>query len=788
MDAPSRRVLSISATSPESDDAPSTSDAAPAPASEIPPALTSDPQALQNPAILHQTSVSESTTFDSPSKPRSQSLRIDERRDRDKASLKEFVSGKIVKMKLQDLLSGVGGQDWSLSVESRARALLERGGVTDRRVEQLKASFEDEARVRAKAKEEGSNARMDKKKAGKAKEKSKEGAARKGKAKATAEEEEEEDLVAGEMVESPLAELTWLMEFAQIAENATPVDTEPRRLFLSAPTKPLTKGTTVEHKRKPDAMLAISRKNVWTSVMVPIEFTTTDVASEIRREINFWDKKVVQQVMNMADLWKEQPWRLFTLGLGFFDGIFVVFVLDRECLRVAEIHDCWTQKGVAHVAALLEALRLASLDVLGFNPLFGYTLELLPSTFYLSILKPTLRDVEIRDPRSFATPSPPTSRGTLVFAGYIVGDGGNEGLVIIKFHFPDERRRGREPAYLEDLNKAKPDDPKLHVPTLVYGCSFERLSFQLSGKHEDEYRKAPQTNFKLKNLTHRNLELLVTSTPVPLASVLPAQFTPAPLRVFGGTVDQLFGGLASLIETLVGAHERGILHRDPSVYNILLALMNDIAIGFGIDWECATDLVQLESASNVSAKKLARTGTRQYMALEILDRTATHHRLRHDLESVYYVVWAVVLATVVDGLEKQAAAAGRLEKGAMQAEALKWKGYLNTFGFFTSNLSDDVIIAQRDSIWSLRTGAPGHVMRELIATDDRKPMANLLSKLTILKDSGLGPQPVGSENPADVDPKAYELAEQMAALLRKDELGASKNTWFNQLYDFSRRE
>ena len=85
--------------------------------------------------------------------------------------------------------------------------------------------------------------------------------------------------------------------------------------------------------------------------------------------------------------------------------------------------------------------------------------------------------------------------------------------------------------------------------------------------------------------------------------------------------------------------EAGILHRDVSINNVMIAKnprKNDPK-GFLID----LDLAKL-SDSTVRSGAPHRTGTMQFMAIEVLRRTAPHS-WRHDLESFFYVlIWICV--------------------------------------------------------------------------------------------------------------------------------------------------
>ena len=89
-----------------------------------------------------------------------------------------------------------------------------------------------------------------------------------------------------------------------------------------------------------------------------------------------------------------------------------------------------------------------------------------------------------------------------------------------------------------------------------------------------------------------------------------------------------------------------ILHRDISLYNIMITKSADRKEGdprgFLIDLDMASR-ANLESNSGA----FHRTGTFEFMAIEILERSA-RHSYRHDLESFFYVLlWLCVNYTAV---------------------------------------------------------------------------------------------------------------------------------------------
>jgi serine/threonine protein kinase len=81
----------------------------------------------------------------------------------------------------------------------------------------------------------------------------------------------------------------------------------------------------------------------------------------------------------------------------------------------------------------------------------------------------------------------------------------------------------------------------------------------------------------------------------------------------------------------------GVLHRDISLYNLMFYReRNNLELevcGVLNDYDLATVVGVNESPSSMQ-----RTGTRPYMAYELLDKNPPRHSYRHDLESLFYVL------------------------------------------------------------------------------------------------------------------------------------------------------
>jgi hypothetical protein len=78
----------------------------------------------------------------------------------------------------------------------------------------------------------------------------------------------------------------------------------------------------------------------------------------------------------------------------------------------------------------------------------------------------------------------------------------------------------------------------------------------------------------------------------------------------------------------------GIIHRDISLDNLMLRKVDDKVYGVLNDMDLAV-IVGVESASSKQ-----RTGTKPFMAIDLLQLEPPVHMYRHDLESMFYVlVW-----------------------------------------------------------------------------------------------------------------------------------------------------
>lgn len=111
-----------------------------------------------------------------------------------------------------------------------------------------------------------------------------------------------------------------------------------------------------------------------------------------------------------------------------------------------------------------------------------------------------------------------------------------------------------------------------------------------------------------------------------------------------GTPKELLLGFHDAIECHRSLYENaGILHRDISIFNIMLSdpedPRDDGKTGFLIDLDLAIELASVTASGSPH-----RTGTPEFMAVEELRQDQwQHHTYRHDLESFWYVfIWICV--------------------------------------------------------------------------------------------------------------------------------------------------
>ncbi|KAJ7183240.1 hypothetical protein C8R46DRAFT_1344120 [Mycena filopes] len=140
-------------------------------------------------------------------------------------------------------------------------------------------------------------------------------------------------------------------------------------------------------------------------------------------------------------------------------------------------------------------------------------------------------------------------------------------------------------------------------------------------------------------------------------TVLSRWFTRLVLPKYGDTLEKARSArqLLCAIRDIVQGHRdslgvKGILHRDISFANLLLSPDED-ASGVLIDWDLAKKMKELIAGHSVEGD--SRTGTRAYQSMKILmvDHAAalSHHDHMDDIESIYYVLYAILYGYDISG-------------------------------------------------------------------------------------------------------------------------------------------
>lgn len=122
-----------------------------------------------------------------------------------------------------------------------------------------------------------------------------------------------------------------------------------------------------------------------------------------------------------------------------------------------------------------------------------------------------------------------------------------------------------------------------------------------------------------------------------------------PITKFHSIVE-LLSALRDCIKGHQYLHELQILHRDVSSNNLMITegRKDNEPYGFLIDLDLAKDL-RLNGPSGASH----RTGTREFMALGLLQEVPATHNYRHDLESFFYVLlWICVNYDGTTGIKR----------------------------------------------------------------------------------------------------------------------------------------
>lgn len=351
----------------------------------------------------------------------------------------------------------------------------------------------------------------------------------------------------------------------------------------------------------------------WRDIVLPVEWTITNEKVSARL-----DTKLRQAVFNAAALLVEQPERNYVLTLAICKDRCYLIMLDAECIRIATIGACWTS-GLNPLAAVIHYLANLDLISAGFSPLFGYA-HTPAKGIHASSLAPSLAAVlpdSLRSHHSLHllhSPYPqqsPFSRATTIYA--ISSETSiHNAPVLLKLQNVADQRIRREAEVLEEIMAADlPEEDDCYLTKLLHAFVFDTLPYQSS--HLPSSSEA------------RHLEVLfLHNEPATIATRLDNPDNPP-------SIFDVLNITRHLLLLLVNlwTHAR-VLHRDLSPANVLHRGLELVLI----DWDCGIGRRLSERLMEAAG---TRTGTLETMAREVLDGPV-QHKLRHDLESVLYLL------------------------------------------------------------------------------------------------------------------------------------------------------
>nr|GAT46702.1 predicted protein [Mycena chlorophos] len=383
----------------------------------------------------------------------------------------------------------------------------------------------------------------------------------------------------------------WLTALSQAVE--LPDDLPAALQFYANPNPIGTYGH--DKKRQYDAALRPCAAEATTvlNTMLNVEFTIQDpppIATNPLLGRGRSSRKLQQAVMNAANILAFQPTRLCVPTLSFHGKgsstkvFFSILLHDRFEFTV--IDDCFAEKVIPKLAALLRLLQTASLYELGYNPFLSYSFtgsatkalslgDIVPHILHLNQTVYSLTGECLSRSRTSVF-----GRSTVVLAGRDE----QSTFVIVKFAHVSEQRRDRE--------------------ALVVGNTVRRISSLVHANLAD--RDTP------KHTTERHLEIYAFETPENAKKLVDVTFR------------ELLDALESLFEALYDAFRRRCMHRDISVGNCLFANGHILLI----DWELGRRWDDSWNSSSI-------TGTLDMMSTRSLARKPP---LPHDdFESTVYL-------------------------------------------------------------------------------------------------------------------------------------------------------
>jgi len=244
-----------------------------------------------------------------------------------------------------------------------------------------------------------------------------------------------------------------------------------------------------------------------------------------------------------------------------------------------------------------------------------------------------LTDVISRDPAVIG-------RSTVVFGA--TSDRWKKMKLVIKISWPNS---GRVPetdfikrAYAE-VEKTKEKWVTKHLPLVFYTRDFVFDKDSTLGSVASLFEGAKLVDGKYV-YEPRTLRIIIQERLYPLKSL-------SNVRDIGQVfVDVIGGTCIPPIFLFTYAHPNavhrwlfdvpGILHRDPSLNNIMFRVVKKKVYGVLTDYDLSSWKEDLEGKYTKTSQQ--RTGTPPYMAHELLMEGSTAHLYRHDLESFFYIM------------------------------------------------------------------------------------------------------------------------------------------------------
>ncbi|KAI5479803.1 coproporphyrinogen III oxidase [Pseudohyphozyma bogoriensis] len=379
--------------------------------------------------------------------------------------------------------------------------------------------------------------------------------------------------------------------------------------------------------RRPDGVLVPKDAKVWwRSFLALVELTKSDVQFKEGNQVH---KNPSKGLYNAATVLRVQPFRHFVVVITFAFNECCLFLLDRVRLRVATI-DMRNDGGFADACALIQTLEKVPETSLGLPPYFSYEADnlFIPRTLNLAMLL----ELTPERPPSISPSSPSVHfRPPSIDSAASTSSSSSDIEIPSRIPIPTVTSVGHEAAMLALTNAKikRRDFIGTRIPRLVASFSEDTDSRPLW--------KSSGTDTLPKGATDRAVEIIIIQTLRGL-DTLDKLATP---KLFWTAIL----GVLELIEVLIDA---GILHRDPSFGNCLATPLGIAAV---LDLDNSTTISVDKKDGDPTSTAQGRTGTIMTMAMDVLLAMSTPgkfwHRPRHDIISVYYLLWLALTKRIL---------------------------------------------------------------------------------------------------------------------------------------------